>query len=63
MEIVLYRIMQEALNNVVKHAKADRVSINLTYSHPTAIMVISDKGGGFDPLSSTPAWNAARASA
>ena len=48
-EIVLYRIMQEALNNVVKHAQADQVSIRLTYSHPTAIMVISDNGKGFDP--------------
>jgi len=48
-EIVLYRIMQEALNNVVKHAQEDQVSIRLTYSHPTAIMVISDNGKGFDP--------------
>ncbi len=52
-EIVLYRIMQEALNNVVKHSGASKVSVLLTYSHPTAIMVISDNGKGVD-LSQVP---------
>ncbi|MCB2227661.1 MAG: PAS domain S-box protein [Desulfarculaceae bacterium] len=54
-EIVLYRIMQEALNNVVKHAGAGKVSIRLTYSHPTAIMVISDDGRGMDISKDAPA--------
>ena len=46
-EIVLYRILQEALNNVAKHARASKVSVHLTYSHPRAIMLISDNGRGF----------------
>ncbi len=48
-EIVLYRILQEALNNVVKHAEADQIIVKLTYSHPQVIMVISDNGKGFHP--------------
>lgn len=45
-DIALYRILQEALNNVAKHARAKRVRINLTYSHPQVIMVIGDDGVG-----------------
>jgi len=47
-ELVLYRIFQESLNNIVKHAKAGQVSVTLTYSHPNAIFVITDDGVGFD---------------
>ncbi len=46
-EIVLYRILQEALNNIVKHAKAKHVSVLLTYSHPRLIFTIEDDGIGF----------------
>jgi PAS domain S-box-containing protein len=46
-EIVLYRILQEALNNVVKHAQANEVTVRLTYNHPRVIMIISDNGRGF----------------
>ena len=49
LEIVLYRILQEALNNVAKHARATQVKVILTYSHPRVIMMISDNGRGFDP--------------
>ena len=47
-DIVLYRILQEALNNVAKHAQAENVTVRLTYSHPKVIMIISDDGLGFD---------------
>ena len=46
-EIALYRILQEALNNVLKHARASRVTVQLTYSHPLIILVIRDNGKGF----------------
>jgi signal transduction histidine kinase len=46
-EIVLYRILQEALNNIAKHAKARHVSVILTYSHPKLILTIKDDGVGF----------------
>jgi signal transduction histidine kinase len=48
-ETALYRILQEALTNVVKHAKARRVSILLTRSDRGAVAVIEDDGRGFDP--------------
>ena len=47
-EIVLYRILQEGLNNIAKHAKAKRVSVLLAYSHPKLILTIKDDGIGFE---------------
>ena len=48
-EITIYRVMQEALNNIVKHSQAGRAAVRLTYSHPQVIMVIKDDGQGFEP--------------
>lgn len=46
--IALYRVAQEALNNVSKHANATKVKISL-YSHGNKIILnISDNGKGFD---------------
>jgi PAS domain S-box-containing protein len=45
-EIVLYRVLQEALNNIAKHAKAGHVDVLLTYSHPKLIFTIKDDGVG-----------------
>ncbi|MBF0527882.1 MAG: PAS domain S-box protein [Deltaproteobacteria bacterium] len=47
-EISLYRILQEALNNAVKHSGAGRAVVKLTYSYPNVIMVVSDDGRGFE---------------
>ncbi len=47
-EIVLYRLFQESLNNVVKHSKANQVDVMLTYNYPKAIFVVRDNGVGFD---------------
>lgn len=47
-EIVLYRLFQESLNNVIKHSKADTVEVMLTYNYPKAIFVVRDNGVGFD---------------
>jgi PAS domain S-box-containing protein len=47
-EIVLYRILQEALNNIAKHSEAKHVNILLTYSHPKLICTIKDDGVGFE---------------
>jgi PAS domain S-box-containing protein len=53
-QIAFYRIAQEALNNVAKHAQADHVQLALV-CHDTAIeMTIQDDGRGFD-LASIPA--------
>jgi signal transduction histidine kinase len=48
-ETTLYRIVQEALTNIVKHAGASRVSILLVRRSGSATVVIEDDGQGFDP--------------
>jgi signal transduction histidine kinase len=45
----IYRIVQEALTNVVKHAAAGHVSILLTRKNERVVAVIEDDGHGFDP--------------
>jgi signal transduction histidine kinase len=48
-ETTLYRIVQEALTNIVKHAEASMVSILLVRSGVSATVVVEDDGQGFDP--------------
>lgn len=55
LELVLYRIVQESLTNVTKHAEANQVNITLTYSHPKVILLIEDDGKGFDSEAEQPA--------
>lgn len=47
-KIVIYRIFQEIMNNVLKHAKADAIRIALV-TQPEFQMQITDIGKGFDP--------------
>ncbi len=47
-EINLYRIIQESLMNIEKHAKAKNVSIKMVASYPKLIIRIEDDGVGFD---------------
>ena len=47
-ETALYRIVQEALTNVVKHASARRVSITLVRKEGFAVVVVEDDGQGFE---------------
>jgi signal transduction histidine kinase len=47
-EADLYRIAQEALNNVVKHSLAQKVCVDLQFSESIVIMKIWDNGIGFD---------------
>jgi signal transduction histidine kinase len=48
-ETALYRIVQESLTNIVKHAHARVVSIVLARKPDTVALVIEDDGRGFDP--------------
>jgi signal transduction histidine kinase len=52
-ETALYRIVQESLTNVVKHAHASRVSVLLTRRNGSVAAVVEDDGRGFD-LSEVP---------
>ena len=45
----LFRIMQESLTNVAKHARAHRVSARLERSGDDAVLTVSDDGVGMDP--------------
>lgn len=47
-EIALYRITQEALTNVVRHAQASRASVVLTGMERSVQLVIEDDGIGFE---------------
>jgi PAS domain S-box-containing protein len=48
LKTVIYRILQEALNNVAKHSGADRVQLSLLEQDNRIIMRIQDNGVGFD---------------
>jgi signal transduction histidine kinase len=47
-EVALYRIVQEALNNVVRHAQASQVDVILERRDGSVIAVVEDNGRGFD---------------
>jgi signal transduction histidine kinase len=47
-EQVLYRVLQEALSNIARHADADTVRLSLSVSPEKATLVVSDNGRGFD---------------
>lgn len=47
--VMLFRIVQEALNNIVKYAKANEVLVQITYSEDWFDLTIEDDGVGFDP--------------
>jgi PAS domain S-box-containing protein len=48
--VALYRIAQEALNNVTKHAEASQVTIELDLEPEQVVLHVEDDGRGFDPL-------------
>lgn len=47
-EITLYRILQEALTNIAKHAKASQVEITLKKQQGKLILMVKDNGIGFN---------------
>jgi nitrate/nitrite-specific signal transduction histidine kinase len=53
-QVTLYRIAQEAVNNIVKHAGASQARIELRLQPEQTELVISDDGSGFDPASVPP---------
>ena len=48
-ETSLYRIAQEALNNIFKHARAARADVLLERRDTQVVLIIEDDGVGFDP--------------
>jgi signal transduction histidine kinase len=47
-KVALYRLAQEALNNVIKHAEARRVEISLSCEYDSCRLRIADDGKGFE---------------
>ena len=48
-QVAFYRVCQEALNNIAKHAKASRVDIDLVHESSAVELRIRDDGTGFNP--------------
>ena len=52
--IALYRVAQEALHNIVKHAAAPHVHVELSGDDRTVVLRVSDDGRGFQPEAARP---------
>jgi signal transduction histidine kinase len=48
LETIVFRIVQEALTNIVKHAHATKVTVQVTYSDEALALLVADNGAGFD---------------
>jgi signal transduction histidine kinase len=49
-ETTLFRVAQEALNNIAKHARASRVDVILERRSNQVSLIVEDNGVGFDPV-------------
>ena len=47
-KLILFRMIQESIQNIIKHAKASTVEIFFNYADPELIITITDNGMGFD---------------
>jgi signal transduction histidine kinase len=46
-EVTIYRIVQELINNIIKHSKATEVSVQLFNANNSIILIVEDNGVGF----------------
>ncbi|MDY6892758.1 MAG: PAS domain S-box protein [Chloroflexota bacterium] len=53
-KVALYRIAQEALNNITKHSGAQQVNVELEYRQDRVVLKVSDNGKGFDETTQAP---------
>ena len=52
-KIELYRIIQELMNNIIKHAQASQVDIQITERDESVNLMVEDNGVGYDTQSSS----------
>jgi len=50
-DLIIFRILQETLNNIIKHAEAKHINIKLSYTGRQLILYINDDGNGFNVVS------------
>ena len=48
-ELLIFRIIQESINNIIKYAQAEHIKITITYTPENIKFSIKDDGVGFDP--------------
>jgi signal transduction histidine kinase len=48
-EIIVYRVVQECIGNILKHAEAKEIHIQLTRHENSFMLMVEDDGVGFDP--------------
>ncbi|HTL09401.1 MAG TPA: ATP-binding protein [Chitinophagaceae bacterium] len=48
-ELIVFRMLQEAVNNILKHAAATAIAISLFYESSRLCIVVNDNGCGFNP--------------
>jgi signal transduction histidine kinase len=49
LKVTIYRIIQEAFNNIAKHSKGSHVVLSLEKNHSMIALAVQDNGQGFDP--------------
>jgi PAS domain S-box-containing protein len=54
LKTVIFRVLQESLNNVAKHSGADRVQLSLQQQDNTVKLIVEDNGSGFDSKNCAP---------
>ena len=47
-ELIIFRIVQESFNNIIKHAQANKATLDLYYDNDHMEITIEDNGNGFD---------------
>ncbi|RXT04492.1 sensor histidine kinase [Ammoniphilus sp. CFH 90114] len=52
-EVVIFRLIQEALNNAAKHSKASQIQVKLEFLKDQVTVLVKDNGVGFDSLEKT----------
>ncbi len=52
-ELIVFRIIQESFNNIIKHAKASLAEMNFHFNNHELYITIGDNGKGFDPDKAT----------
>ncbi|ADH98538.1 sensor histidine kinase [Salisediminibacterium selenitireducens] len=50
MEVAMFRFIQEAVQNAVKHAKANTISVKMEIKKTSVVAIVKDDGRGFDPV-------------